>query len=1237
MTLLKDLIDIPEHIQRGDFVLRLSEGVTRADQTVKNYVATPELVKCFDDALSFVRSALVSNTSKASYLHGSFGSGKSHFMAVLHLILQGNTAARSITELAGVIDKHNEWTQGEHKKFLMVPYHMLGSTTMESGILGGYVDFIRRTHPNAPIPAVYLSEGLFRDAHSLRQQIGDAAFFTGLNEGEGGGDGGWGEFEAEWDARRFDEAIAAPPGDDERLQLISRLLSTYFKQYHAVSSGSGEAYVSLDHGLSVISKHAASLGYDCLILFLDELILWLASRAADVKFVHQEVQKLAKLVEAQTADRPTPIVSFVARQRDLRELVGNKIPGMEKHNFADALGYQEGRFHTITLEDRNLPAIAERRVLCPRDNAARNEISAAFERVTKVRDSVLTTLLTSEGDRQMFRQVYPFSPALVQTLIALSSMLQRERTALKAMAQLLVEQRETLQLGDIVPVGDLFDVIAHGDEAFSPEMASHFENARRLYHQKLLPQLERTHGRVEELEKLPFDDPKRVAFRNDDRLIKTLLLSALAPDVEALRGLNAERLAALNHGTIKTPIPGREGAEVLRRCKQWAADVGEIRLGEEANPTITVQLSGVDTGSIIEQAGRENNIGNRIRRTRQMIFEQLGIADSDEFFLHHEFTWRHTRRTCEVLFRNMRELPLSSLEAEDEWKLVIDFPFDESGHGPRDDVSKVQEFLDAHPEGTKTLVWIPAFLSTDAERDLGMLVILEHILTGERFGGYASHLSPQDRQTAKSLLDNQRSVLRQRVQSHLEAAYGLDQVLTGSLDTVHDLELSERFQSLLPGFKPQPPVAANLRGAMESLLDQALAHEFPAHPYFEADVKTTNLRKVYEVVSEATQSEDGRVLVDKPLRPLLRQIAGPLMLGEMGYDATHFVLGHHWRNHFMRKTAETGSEMSVEKLREWIDQPKPMGLPREAENLVILIFAEQTNQSFYLHGGIYDQAKLTDLPERAVLREEQLPDKPDWDAAVARSAKIFGMAPSPLLKAANVSALTSKIKEAAGTSRRACQMLCSRLRERLEWAGVNPDSADRLQTATATLTLADALGSAEAGSVVEILAKAEVATSLEAMGSCYGNASEQAERLDATDWEILDAIRKLQDERQQAAEKIIAEVAEALRSDEHVLALGPALKSAQSRAVRLLAKAPAGAAPPPTPPAGPGEPRTPRMLPPVPPQPAPPQPGRRVVEQDTRQDLGLSEANALLTELDQKATAGRTVRVSVSWRIEEEA
>ena len=64
-----------------------------------------------------------------------------------------------------------------------------------------------------------------------------------------------------------------------------------------------------------MSRHAQALGYDALILFLVELVLWLASHAADSVFVSREGQKVVKLVEATLSIRPIPIVRFIARQR----------------------------------------------------------------------------------------------------------------------------------------------------------------------------------------------------------------------------------------------------------------------------------------------------------------------------------------------------------------------------------------------------------------------------------------------------------------------------------------------------------------------------------------------------------------------------------------------------------------------------------------------------------------------------------------------------------------------------------------------------------------------------------------------------------------------------------------------------------------------------------------------------------------------------------------------------------
>ena len=1241
MTLLKELIDIPEHIDKGQFVLRLTEGVTDPKATVATYVPTPQLVRAFDDALSFVRGSLQGATSKATYLHGSFGSGKSHFMAILHLILSGDPTARAIPELAATIQKHNPWIDG--KKILLVPYHMIGALDVESGILGGYVDSIRRTHPDAPIPGVYLAEGLFQDAESLRQRMGDDVFFAALDEGtEGNSD--FGDVDANWNAARFDSAVAADPGSEERSQLISALVGKFFGSYDTQAGRRGEAFLSLDKGLSVMSRHAKNLGYDAVILFLDELILWLAAHAADLKFVHQEGQKLAKLVEAQTADRPVPIVSFIARQRDLSELIGESVPGADRLNFGDALKHWEGRFHKITLEDRNLPAIAERRVLKCHNDAARLELDAAFAQTAKIRDAVMTTLLTSDGDREMFRKVYPFSPALVQTLIAVSSVLQRERTALKVMMQLLVDQRDVLTVGDLVPVGDLFDVIAHGDEAFSPEMAIHFDNAKRLYHQKLLPMLEKQHGRRDDLEQLPVTDPKRAAFRNDDRLVKTLLLSALVPEVETLRGLNAERLAALNHGTIKTPIPGREGQEVLRRCRNWAASVGAIRIGEESNPSISVQLSGVDTEGIIKQAEREDNQGNRIRRVRQMLFEQLGITGEDEFQQHHEFLWKNTNRSCVVLFKNIRDLPDTSLEnSDDEWKLVIDFPFDDPGHGPKDDISKLNTFKSAHPAGTKTLCWIPQFFSDDARKDLGLLVILEHILTGtvngttgERFNQYSNHLSPQDRQGAKSLLENQRSVLRQRVQNHLDAAYGLEAITPGSLDTMHELEPHEQFFSLWEGFDPQPPVAANLRSAMNHLLSQALASEFPGAPDFEAEVKLGNLKKVYTVVSEATQSPDGRVAVEKTIRPLIRQIANPLMLGEMGHDATHFVLGHHWRNHFSKKAAETAITLSVKELRKWIDQPRPMGLSKEAQNLVILVFAEQTNRTFLRH-NIPDEGSLTSLSDDLVLQEQKLPGQAEWETAITRAGQFFGEAPSSLLKASTVASLSSTLKKKGAEFRAPCQGFSERLKDRMTKQGIDVAAADRMKTAAATLAMVDRLHACEISQIVSMLATAAVATTEAAMGDCLKKAAQLTGIIDGTNWEIFDAIGNLVDGRQAQATSIRASVLQALAADEHVTALGPALKEAQLKAVRLLTTTPKGPDPGP----GPGSGSVPAPVPTpvatpvqVPPVTKPPQSQRRGITTESRQNLTLADAKTLLAKLDQEIQPGEDLMLNLSWIVE---
>lgn len=1174
MTLLRELIDIPESLPANRFVLRLSEGILDPDATLRDYVVTDQLAKSFNQALSVIRDSLEKRSSHGSYLHGSFGAGKSHFMAVLHLILMGNQQARAIPELAEIIQEHNSWMAG--KKFLLVPYHMIGATSLEDGVLRGYVDFLAKSQPDAHLPLVYKSAGFIDQARRDRENFGEEAFFKVFNQSQAARPG-WGALAAEWTPDRFEAAAAAPPASAEHIALVGKLGAHYRAAEHLLSE-----YVGIDQGLATISRHAKELGYDGLVLFLDELMLWLASHASDHNFLEVETAKLAKLVEAQNPDRPVPITSFIARQRDLRELVGATATGASKVNYGDFVQWNEDRFGKIELADRNLPVIAEKRILKPKTDGAKAEIDAAFQRTAAVRSSVMNTLLTRDGDQKIFRQVYPFSPALIQTLVAVSSVLQRERTALKVLMQLLVDHRNTLEVTDLVPVGDLFDVLIHGDAVTDTDVVTHFENAEKLYHSKLLPMLESQHGKKrEEIALLQPKDPVRKAFQADDRLLKTLLLAALVPEVESLRGMTAERLAALNHGTISSPIVGGEVQTVNNKVRAWAAQVGEIRVsGDARNPSITVVLSDVDTDSILQRAASEDSYGNRVKIIRQIVFQQaLGIEDATLFEQDHSFEWRGIERDAAVVFRNVRDMSVEQLvNTSDDWKVVIDFPFDQQNFSPRDDLSRLDECRQAKGS-TNTIGWVPAFFSQRTLADLGRLAVLEHVLSGNRFDGYASHLTPAARQMAHGILENQRDTLRGQMVAAVNIAYGLGAgSAPGVIDQTHDIDLADRFQSLATGLTLRPPSQASLAAALDDLLGQALAWEFPAAPEPGTTLTSAKLTTVLRKVAEACQARDGRVAVEREDRNLLRQIANPLLLGDMPHDGTHFVIGHHWKDHFNRCRAQDSGDLTVEKLRKWIDEPRKMGLTKAAQNLIILTYAAQGGMSFTLHGGACEGTIAT-LDDTWVLKQETPPDKDEWEKAVPRAGSLFGVAVSPLATAANAGTLGTKVKEIAAGARGTAQQYAQLLKQKLTSLGVADGAADRLKTAEATVTLLSALNAANAKDVVGLLARAAVPTTDIAMSECIKGSAKWVASLEDRVWDLVHQIQQAAPDVQQRAAPVLADVRQALTLDDHVATtpLKAVLDTAYQRLLAVFVQQPITPPPPPPPPPAPPPEQTQRI------------------------------------------------------------
>ena len=1194
MTLIRELIDVPLQVQDGDFVLKLTQGITdeAATRTVDDYVVTDQLAAAFDQALGLVASAVADNSSKAVFLQGSFGSGKSHFMAMLHLLLSHNTHARSKPELHGAVAKWGPQLDG--KNFLLVPVHFLDARSMEQKILGGYVESVQTKHPEAPLPAVYLGDAIVTtELPALRSKIGDDALIAGLN-GTAGADDEWGDFGSSWTVESLDAALVAPATTSDRQNLVAAYIAAFRGGTVLESASTGKGFIDLDRGLAAISTHAQSLGYAGVVLFLDELILWLASNIGNLNFVQGESQKLTKLVEATAAGRPVPIISLIARQRDLRQLVGDHIVGAEQRSFADNLELQQGRFGRIDLASGNLPLVAKQRLLSPINDAASAQLSQAVDQALAGRDDVKRMLLGSDADLELFRTVYPFSPALVQALVDVSETLQRERTALKVMLQLLVDQRDHLELGQIIPVGDLWDVIANRDEPFSNEMKHLFETAKHLWRTKLYPAVRATHQIDDHT---PADAPEQRALAADSRLLKTVLLASLVPEVEAFKGLDASRLSALNWGSITSPIPGNETQLVANKLRRLSATVGELRVGDDpVNPTVNLILANVDTDDIINRAAESfDNPGARRLKVRELISRALSdrIGADLRGTLQHE--WRGTTRPVEVVFGNVRdaaELADNALVASpDQPKLVIDFPFDQTGRSPEDDLERLDGWAETHPPST-TICWLPSFFNAEGLTALRTYVAIDEVLKSDRFEQHTSHLSASQRAEAKPILEGLRNQLAVQLNEAILVAYGVISSNNSLVDSANSL--TEHYRSLDASLSVRPTTQPTLAGSMGELCDQVFNALYPGHPLFDSKVTSGQLRTTWGEIKRALAETDGRIVVETSHRGALRNVANAMQLGTM--HESHFVLGDFWRNQLDRHLADAatnGQVATVDQMRSWIDQAPggPRGLDRPVADLVIATVAAQTDHRLSQSGLPLEPDLAKPMSGDVQIVPEVLPGEAQWTDAALRAALLFGVTVHQRVTGPELTSLGSQIRAKANDGAGSAETLVDRLSAAYTSWGLT--HGNRLATARAARDLVLALKRASDNQVAELLAEFSAPTSDDAIARSLSSAHTVANCLGRANLKLWDTARPV----------VGDDATEALSSDEVVVAFEPADQAIEARSTTYV-----------------------RNLAPVPPPPEPPTPSARRTLRSP-QDL-----NDVMTELTTHVNDGKVV--TVSWTID---
>ncbi|MEU8314978.1 hypothetical protein [Micromonospora sp. NPDC049033] len=1139
--MLRDAINVPEAVHDDDFVMRIHEGVPAAEQTLRDYVVTEKIAGAFGEGLTLVKSALTRGNAKGAFIHGSFGAGKSHYMAVMHLLLTGNPHARALEGLQAVVAEHADVLS---RKFLAVDYHLIGAESFEAALFSGYINTVKAKHPEAAAPVLHQSDLLFQNAQALRTQMGDELFFS--------------KFAADFDpvlgtlsgggltAAELDAAADGTASERDRQAVAAKLVETYFPAYTSTS-----AWLPIDQGLRIMTEHAKGLEYDGLVLFLDELVLWLANHLRDSAFIQNETSKVAKLVETGSGQMAIPMISFVARQRALKEFLGGGNVGAEQVALEDSFQWWEDRFDKITLAAADLPEIVNKRLLTPTSEAGKTALASAVARVRANPTDWKHLLTDGAGSGAVdFEKVYPFSPALVDAMVALSAIMQRERTALKIMSELLYRGRDELTVGDVIPVGDLFDVVVLGDaKPLTDDMVKVFEAAASFYRGKMRPYLLDKHH-VSDADARTLD--RNHPFRREDRLAKTLLVAAIAPGATSLKDLTASKLAALNFGSVVSMFGGHVSGQVVTLATEWRGKFSEITVGSTADPVISLQLTGVDFDSILAHVTQEDSHPNRRRLIRDTLITEIGAVATGsyagEYTLDH--VWRGQKRSVDVVFGNVRDkaaLPIEALKASDgRWKLVVDFPFDDmDDRGPSDDVERIYTL---RQEGvvSDTIAWVPHFLTTQRMEDVGKLVQLEYLLTGDRFDQYATSLPVNDREPARRLLTSQRDSLRSQLAALLRQAYGVD---ARNEENIGTFVAGTNFVTLADGFTPMQPSAATLRDAVVGVLSSALTARYPKHPEIERgteEVRRAELNAVLDLARKAVDAGGRLADVDRATGTRVRRMVTAYGVGALrettyALDAQHFA----FFDEFTR-AAGTG-DVTVGTLRGVLAE---RGMTTDVMDLLVLAWAKITDREWYRAGARTPEPSIGSLAPDMLLREPVLPSEEEWQVALTRAKALFGvgadeyhLSTAALQRVSD--ALLGKVRPTLHTTADAAAEMAAH-RETL---GLD-ETAPRWQTVTRGRDLVAVLAAAD-GSVARIqaLAQFDLPAESQAIARSISTAGDVVAALRGANWGLINRLPALGGDR---AARALTQLREAARQAELHAPLKPALETAAREATEAL-------------------------------------------------------------------------------------
>lgn len=850
---ITDVFDLPrpQDIRAMGFVIKLRDAMQpdELQKLVADYVVTPAVERELPQILDGMKQVYDRGEEYGRFIHGSFGSGKSHFMTMLSLLLEGVPSAWD--KFAPFLGEQGSSTEGKghaawiaDANLLVVRIHMLSVRGRDTGLDRAVYDgFNAALAQRGKEPFVFLDVGgVFDEVRREAAEYGDLV---------------WKKLETAGIVGSRDEFEEMAGGSLEEQEDLARAWLAY-KGRDASAAGIDPRWAD---GLARMGAHAKAQGYGGIVLLIDEFLLWLAEKSGQ-EFV-REINNLNVVVDHSTGQRPAPIFVFVARQRNLQEFFPDLVDEAKIHEHLD---HHSKRFEVTKLQDVELRHIVRGRVLRPKDAAA---VAAVTAELAERHRKILPALSAGdELDVAYLRDVYPFHPALIEMLVDVTSLMQRERSALRLLYELLVLHYPTLPLGEFLPVGSAFGAIFPEAGVEASKKVDLMQDIHRQYYERLRPAMQQM-----------VDDPNREfdaeRQRALDQLVKTVLLAEVSPRLKQ-NGLTIERLVHLNSVDV-------EGESLRGRVRVAETDLGALSsivadlqvAGSGKTAIVRYVLGRVSLSEILARAvSKVDNKQQRFKVFWEALKKGLGITglkgfregeQGDRNEGDYAVTWRRTQRVGRLQLGNVRELSYDDFDPPAEtFKLIVDYPWDEPGHTVDEDrlradnVRKKKGLL-------STVCWLPRHMSPTELATLTDLAAVRYLRTSAGQDELLETYGPQERSKILEDAAIRERNLERRIDELIAEVYVQHGELKPLISDI-DVRLHEK---------------ASLAETLEQLAARLMDRKYPQHPSFSAEPKRASLERLLAWMIGAG-SDAVSVPYDDETGKVLRTLGTPLELVNLG-------------------------------------------------------------------------------------------------------------------------------------------------------------------------------------------------------------------------------------------------------------------------------------------------------------------------------------------------------------------